>query len=117
MRTKFLALLVILMVLCFSCEGFAYKINHYREEPNIRVEASTKRVSLIPIASAQLTAARQIGSKNVTFTEIELYNRANLRTNSFDFRPVYKMECVSGGRGYLIEIDATNGSVMTFTQN
>ena len=111
-REKFIALLVICMVLVFSEEGFAYRINHYREEPGIRVEASAKKVGLIPIASAQNIAARQIGSTNVKFSNIELYDMNAAR--SADFRPVYKLECISGGRDYHIELDAATGRVLIF---
>ena len=112
MRSKFIALLVVCMVLCFSAEGFAYRINHYREEPGIRTEASAKKIGLIAVASAQSIAAGQIGSRSVTFREIELYNMNNARSG--DFRPVYKLECVSGGRGYCVEVDAVTGQVLMF---
>ena len=112
MRRIFRALLVVFMVLCFSRQGLAYKINHYREEPGIRIEASAKKVGLIPIASAQMIAARQIGKSNVVFSDIELYSMGS--TRSSDFRPVYKLECVSGGRGYYVEVDAVTGIVLTF---
>ena len=100
------------MVLVFSQAGFAYKINHYREEPGIRLEASQKRIGLIAVASAQSIAAGQIGSRNVKFNNIELYNMNAAR--SADFRPVYKLECESGGRGYEIEVDAVTGRVISF---
>ena len=100
------------MVLVFSERGFAYKINHYREEPGIRVEALQKKIGLIPVASAQSIAAWQIGNRNVKFSNIELYNMNAAR--SADFRPVYKLECESGGRGYHIEVDAVTGQVLLF---
>ncbi len=112
MRRNFTALLVLLMVLAFSTEGFAYKINHYREEPGIRVEALARRIILIPVASAQTISAGKIGSRSVTFSHIELYNLSESR--STDFRPVYKLECISGGRGYYVEVDAVTGRVLAF---
>ena len=114
MRTRFFAPLVMFMVLCLSSQGLAYKVNHYREEPGIRNEAYTRKVWLIPIASAQTIAAKQIGSSKVTFSSIELFNRVDMRTSSADFRPAYKLECRSGGQVYLMEIDASTGQVLTF---
>ncbi len=67
-------------------------------------------MGLIPVAKAQSIAAGRIGSQNVRFNVIELNNEAK----SKDFRPVFSLECVSGGRLYEIKIDAMTGSVIAF---
>ena len=111
-REKIIALLVIGIVLIFSEEVFAYRINRYCEEPGIRLQALEKGIGIIPIASAQSIAVRQIGSRSLKFNSIELYDM-NVEKSS-DFRPVYKLECTSGGRGYHVEIDAVTGKVLEF---
>ena len=111
-RIKYFAPLVMFMVLCFAEQGFAYKINHYREEQGIRAEAAIRKVRLIPIAYAQTIAAARIGTDRVSFADIELINEAR----SADFRPVFRMKCVSAAGGYDIEVDASSGSVLTFHQ-
>ena len=38
------------------------------------------------------------------------------KARSADFRPVFRMKCVSAAGGYDIEVDASSGSVLTFHQ-
>lgn len=116
MRKKNIALLVIFMVLIFSEQSFAYKVNHYREEHNIRAEASQRRMQLIPIAKAQTIAARRIGAVRVSFSMIELNNEADEFPGGSDFRPVYKLKCISVNNTYDIAVDAINGRILHFSQ-
>ena len=110
-RIKYFAPLVICMVLCLAAQSFAYKINHYREEQGIRAEAAIRKVRLIPIAYAQTVAAARVGTDRISFADIELIN-----ASSPDFRPVFRMKCVSAAGGYDVEVDASSGSVLAFHQ-
>ena len=110
-RIKYFAPLVMFMVLCFAKQGFAYKINHYREEQGIRAEAAIRKIRLIPVAYAQTVAAARVGTDRISFADIELIN-----DSSPDFRPVFRMKCVSAAGGYDVEVDASSGSVLTFHQ-
>ncbi|MBQ7221673.1 MAG: hypothetical protein IJS28_11920 [Synergistaceae bacterium] len=116
MRRKFIALLVIFMVLAFSEDGFAYKINHYREGEGVRAEAYRRNIRLIPIAQAQVITANRVGSRSITFTDIVFDNEAGKYPDSTDFRPVYTLNCVSVGRGYSVKVDAVTGQVLSFRQ-
>ena len=98
------------MVLCLAGKVFAYKINHYREEQGIRAEAAIRKVRLIPIAYAQTIAAARVGADRISFTDIALINTAG----SSDFRPVFRMKCVTPGNGYNIDVDASTGTILTF---
>ena len=111
-RIKYFAPLVICMVLCFAEQGFAYKINHYREEQGIRAEAAIRKVRLIPIAYAQTIAAARVGADRISFTDIELINDAG----SSGFRPVFRMKCVTPSNGYDIDVDASTGTIVTFSE-
>ena len=110
--TKFFAPLAVFMVLCFAEQGFAYKINHYREEQGIRAQAAVRKVRLIPIAYAQTIAAARVGADRVSFSDIELINSAR----SSDFRPVFRMKCVTPSNGYNIDVDASTGTILAFTE-
>ena len=116
MRTKFIALLVIFMVLGFSEQGYAYRINHYREAEGIRAEAARRNIRLIPIAFAQTIAAGKVNSSRVSFTNIELDNEAERYKANSGFLPVYKMEYVADGHSFRIEIDASNGTTLYLNQ-
>ncbi len=111
-RIKYFAPLVMLMVLCLAEQGFAYKINHYREEQGIRAEAAVRKVRLIPIAYAQSIAAARVGADRISFTDIELINGAK----SSDFRPVFRMRCVTPSKGYDVDVDASTGTILTFSE-
>ncbi|MBQ7216336.1 MAG: hypothetical protein IJS39_10185 [Synergistaceae bacterium] len=111
-RIKYFAPLVMFMVLCFAEQGFAYKINHYREEQGIRAEAAIRKVRLIPIAYAQTIAAARVGADRISFTDIELVN-----ASSADFRPVFRMKCVTVSQGYYIDVDASTGTIVTFSEH
>ena len=110
---KFFAPLAICMVLCFAGQSFAYKINHYREEQGIRAEAAIRKVRLIPIAYAQTIAAARVGADRISFTDIELINEAR----SADFRPVFKMKCITPSQGYYIDVDASTGTILKFSEH
>ena len=110
MRIRFLALLAVSMVLAFSGEGHAYKVNHYRETPGIRAEAASRKVRLIPIALAQTIAARQVGTSKVSFPEIELRNVSGDSV----FMPVYVLKCSDGAGSYEAVVDAVTGRVLDF---
>ena len=112
-RIKYFAPLVICMVLCLAAQSFAYKINHYREEQGIRAEAAIRKIRLIPIAYAQTIAAARVGADRISFTDIELINAAR----SSDFRPVFRMKCVTPGNGYNIDVDASTGTIVTFSEH
>ena len=109
MRTKIIALLVSFMVLGFSMDALAYKVYHYREGDDVRAEAARRNVMIIPIARAQMIAAGRLGTAQVIFPAIELYDE---QTGSSEFRPVYRMECVSANRKYIIVVDAANAKVL-----
>ncbi|MBQ9433390.1 MAG: hypothetical protein IJU26_04150 [Synergistaceae bacterium] len=109
-RIKYFAPLVMFMVLCLAGKVFAYKINHYREEQGIRAEAAIRKVRLIPIAYAQTIAAARVGADRISFTDIALINTAG----SSDFRPVFRMQCVTPSNGYNIDVDASTGTILTF---
>ena len=112
MRRNFLVMLAVCAVMVFANQGFAYKINHYREEPGIRSEAMNRKVNLIPIAYAQVIVARHIGTERVSFPDIALVNEAG----GAGFRPMYRMKCAAGSHGYEAEVDAVTGQVMTLRQ-
>ncbi len=111
-RIKYFAPLVMFMVLFLAGQSFAYKINHYREEQGIRAEAAIKKIRIIPIAYAQTIAAARVGTDRISFTDIELINSAS---NS-DFRPVFRMKCVTPSKGYDIDVDASTGTIITFIE-
>ena len=111
-REKYFALLALCMVLCFARQSFAYKINHYREEQNIRAEAAIRKIRLIPIAYAQTIAAERVGTDRISFTDIELINSAG----SSDFRPIFRMKCVTPSQGYDVDVDAATGTIVTFSE-
>ena len=113
MKAKFIALLVICMVLSFSKDVSAYKVYNYHEGENVRKEAAERNIMLIPIARAQALAAGRLGTANVTFPAIELYNE---QPSSSDFRPMYKLECVSDHHNYIIVVDAARAKVLSFEQ-
>ena len=113
MRAKFLALLVMCMVLGFSKDVSAYKVYRYREDANIRKEAAARNILLIPLARAQAIAAEHLGTSQIKFPAIEFLDA---RTSSNDFRPVYKLECTSANQQYIIVVDATNARVLDFEQ-
>ena len=110
--TKFFAPLAIFMVLCFAGQSFAYKINHYREEQGIRAEAAIRKVRLIPIAYAQTIAAARVGADRINFTDIELINAAGVS----GFTPVFRMKCVTPNQGYDIDVDASTGTILSFSE-
>ena len=93
-------------------EAFAARINHYREEPDLRKEATRRNVRIIPIAQAQSIALKYVGSNNAFFENIQLYNEVSGKVKSFDFRPVFKMECYANGRSYEVLIDASTGAII-----
>ena len=113
MRTKFIALLVICMVLCSAKDVLAYKVYHYSEDGNIRAEAALRNIMLIPVARAQAIAAGRLGTVQVIFPNIELYNAGS---TSADFRPAYKLECVSSNNNYVIVVDAARARVLSFEE-
>ena len=100
------------MVLCLTTQSFAYKINHYREEQNIRAEAAIRKIRLIPIAYAQTIAAERVGTDRISFTDIELINSAG----STGFMPVFRMKCVTPSQSYDIDVDASTGTILTFNE-
>ncbi len=112
-KAKYCALFAVIAVLCVSGEALAYKINHYREGENVRAEAARRKINLIPIAQAQAIAAGQAGSENVSFPMIELADTAGRTSASSDYRPVYKLECVSSGRSCYVVVDAVTGRVLS----
>ena len=113
MKAKFIALLVICMVLGFSKDVLAYKVYRYREDASVRKEAAERNIMLIPVARAQAIAAGRLGTSQVTFPAIELYDE---RTSSEDFRPVYKLECVCANQNYKVVVDAATAMVLDFEQ-
>ncbi|MBQ7154429.1 MAG: PepSY domain-containing protein [Synergistaceae bacterium] len=85
-----------------------------RESYYVRKEAERRNLTLLNVMQAKYLAARTIGSASVKFKEIELEDEHDDYPNAINFRPVYKLECVSGGNEYEIEIDAVTAQVLKF---
>ena len=86
---------------------------HDREERYVREEAARRGMKLLTHSQAQAIVAERVGG-TIRLKEIELEDEADDYPNGTDFRPVYSLEVVSGGREYDAELDAVTGEILKF---
>lgn len=106
---KMIALLLAVLAV-FSGPVLAHGHHRDREERYVLEEAARRNMKLITESEAQDIARRQAGVTEARFLEVELEDEGH----KGNFRPVYKVEFVSGSEKYEAEIDAVNGRVLEF---
>ena len=85
-----------------------------REERHVRDESAKRGIKLLSVAEAKAIAAKRLGSKNISYKEVELEEESGDYPNAENFRPVYKIECYAGRDEYDIVVDAVTGQVLKF---
>lgn len=112
MKFKGLALFSVLAILTFC--GAACSSN--ADDPQsviIREEAARRNVAIISVEQAKSEVAKRLPSKYIRYGDIKLDNEADDYPNESNFRPVYKVECVTGiWTEYEFEIDAVTGEML-----
>ena len=83
-----------------------------REEQFTREEAARRGIKLLSVEEAKAVAAKQLGSENIRYKEVELEEESDDYPNAENFRPVYKIECYAERDEYDIVVDAVTGQVM-----
>ena len=104
---KLCALLAVIMVFAVCAAAFAD-----REEQYTREEAVKRGLKLLSVAEAKAVAAKQLGSNNLIYKDVELEEESDDYPNAENFRPVYKIECRAGRSEYDIVVDAVTGEVL-----
>ena len=104
---KLCALLAFVMVLTVCAAAFADREEHYTRE-----EAAKRGLKLLSVAEAKAIAAKQLGSDNITYKDVELEEESGDYPNAENFRPVYKLECRVGRDEYDVVVDAVTGQVL-----
>ena len=107
MMKKLCVLFAVMLVLAVCGGAFAD-----REERYVREEAARRGIKLLTVAEAREIAVESIGTGNVRVKEVELEDEHDDYPNAERFRPVYKVECVSGRDEYDVDIDAVTGRVL-----
>ncbi|MBQ7221672.1 MAG: PepSY domain-containing protein [Synergistaceae bacterium] len=106
---KLCALLIGVIVLNVCGGAFADHEGRY-----VREEAARRNIALLTEREAREIAAETLGTESFRVKELELEDESDDYPNAENFRPVYKLECVSGRDEYDIEIDAVTGKVLKF---
>ena len=115
MKNKLFVVAVVLSVLGFFCNVATVTFaDDDHEGYYVREEAARRNMPLISIEHAKRIAADRIGSSHVRFKDIDLEDEADDYYSRDGFRPVWKLECVSRGTEYDIDIDAVTGRVLKF---
>ena len=109
---KVCILLAVIMVLCICGGAFAG-----REEQYVREEAARRNITLLTVEEARDIAVKQFTSGNARVKDVDLEDEHDDYPNAENFRPVYKVECVSGRDEYDVEIDAVTGKVLKFERD
>ncbi|MBQ7577177.1 MAG: PepSY domain-containing protein [Synergistaceae bacterium] len=109
MSRKFFAAIIFALVLGIFA-GAAFADDSYF----VREEAARRNMHLISVEQAKSIAEGRLNSRNVIFKDVDLDNEADDYPNGTNFRPVYQIECLSGGQEYDIDIDAVTGQVLKF---
>ena len=109
---KLCALLAVVIVLGICGGALADHEGQY-----VREEAARRNITLITIEQARDIAVNRVGSGNVMVKDVDLEDEAEDYPNAENFRPVYKVECVSGREEYDVEIDAVTGKVLKFKRD
>ena len=104
---KLCVLLAVVMVLVLACGAFAD-----REEQYTREESAKRGLKLLGVDEAKAIAAKQLGSDNIRYKEVELEEESDDYPNAERFRPVYKIECYAGRDEYNVVVDAVTGEVL-----
>lgn len=106
---KVLCALCVVLVLCFCGQALAD-----REEQYVREESARRNITLIAPERAESIALDRIGKDGVRVKDLELEEESDDYPNGTNFRPVYKIECVSGRDEYDVVIDAVTGEILKF---
>lgn len=106
---KVLCALCVVMLLCLCGQALAD-----REEQYVREEASRRNITLIAPERAERIALERIGKGGARVKDLELEEESDDYPNGTNFRPVYKIECVSGRDEYDIVVDAVTGEILKF---
>ena len=69
-------------------------------------------IKLLSVEEAKAVAAKQLGSENIRYKEVELEEESDDYPNAENFRPVYKIECYAERDEYDIVVDAVTGQVL-----
>ncbi|MBQ7502101.1 PepSY domain-containing protein [bacterium] len=113
MKYKGLAVLASLAILGFC--GISCSATN-ADDPGsmiIREEATRRNVTIISVDQAKSAVAQRLSSKKVRYGDIKLENEADDYPNESNFRPVYKIECITGlWTEYEFEIDAVSGEML-----
>lgn len=101
---------VVMMVMMSSCALAQTDTKSGR----VRDEAVRRGMKLIGEDRVRQIASGQIGSENIRIKELKLRNEADDYPDGTNFRPVYKLEALSGYEEYELEIDAVTGKILKY---
>ena len=114
---KICMLLAAVIVLRTFGQAFAHSGHHDHEEQYVIEEAARRDIKLISAAEAKEIAAKRLGSENIRFKEVELEDEHDDYPNSERFRPVFKIKCITPSQGYYIDVDASTGTILKFSEH